>query len=333
MRLRLAFASLLLVLTACGGAGTAANVGGPENQGAQTKGGSRLLSAEEAVDLARYRSWIYPNVGAIAGVPKAREVLVSRLLWSDARPFLERVDPSGLKKAEFVPPTRKDTPPLPGSSSEVFVVVVRGPVVSDRGKVVADSLAMVVDRHAFVIYLVIGKPWDTVTPPRAQAMPLTAKNKLQDVSLARAQNEIGGMPLVEPKQLPASLGLTQINVNPPGAAVDPTGATFDFTSVTFIYSDQTNRLRLWISQTIFLYDAHVSGTTTSVAIGRARGRRYLMQRDGGQIVAFAWGRGNRSLYLAGEIGADLGEEALVSTAASIIVEGGRPPVPSTAPPS
>jgi hypothetical protein len=269
----------------------------------------------------------------VAGVPKAREVLVSRLFWSEARPFLEHVDPAGLKKAECVSPARKDRPPLPGASSEVFVVVVRGPVVSDRGKVVADSLAMVVDRHAYVIYLVIGKPWDTVTPPRAKATPLTAKNKLQDVSLARAQNEIGDVPLVEPNKLPDGLGLTQINVNPPGTAVDLTGATFDFTSVTFIYSDRTHRPRLWISQTIFLYDARVSGTTTSVAIGQARGRRYLMQRAGGQIAAFAWGRGDRSLYLAGEIGSDLSEEALVSTAASIVVEGGRPPVPSAASPS
>jgi hypothetical protein len=321
------------MFTACGGGGTATNAGGPEIQGAQANDRSRLLSAEEAVDLARYRGWIYPDVGVVAGVPKAREVFVSKLLWSEARPFLERVDPSGLKKAEYVPPARKDRPPLPDPSSEVFVVVVRGSVVSDRGKVVADSLAMVVDRHAFVIYLVIGKPWDTVTPPRAQAMPLTAKNQLQDVSLARAQNEIGGVPLVEPKELPASLGLTQINVNPPDAAVDPTGATFDYTSVTFIYSDRIHRSRLWISQTVFLYDAHVSGTTTSVTIGQAGGRRYLRQRDGGEIIAFAWGRGDRSLYLAGEIGTDLTEEALVSTAASIIVEGGRPPVPSAASPS
>jgi len=330
MRLRLVFASLLLVFTACGGAGSATNANGSENPGAHANGDSRLLSAEEAVDLARYRSRIYPDVGVVAGVPEAREVLVSRLLWSEARPFLERVDPSGLKKAEYVPPARKDRPPLPGSSSEVFVVVVRGPVVSDRGKVVADSLAMVVDRHAYVIYLAIGKPWDTLTPPRAKAMPLTAKNTLQDVSLARAQNEIGGVPLVEPKQLPAGFGLTQINVNPPGAVIDPTGATFEYTSVTFISSDRTHRPRLWISQTVFLYDTHVSGTTTSVAIGQARGRRYLTQRDGGQIVALAWGRGDRSLYLAGEIGSDLTEEALVSTAASIIVEGGRPPVPSAA---
>jgi len=212
-------------------------------------------------------------------------------------------------------------------------VVVRGPVVSDRGEVVADSLALVVDRHGYVIYLAIGKPWDTVTPRQAKAMPLTAKSNLQGVSLARAQNEIGGVPLVEPKQLPAGLGLTRINVNPRGAAVDPTGATFDYTSVTFIFSDRTHRPRLWISQTIFLYDAHASGTTTSVAIGQARGRRYLMHRDEGQIVALAWGRGDRSLYLAGEIGSDLTEEALVRTAASIIVEGGRPPVPSPTSPS
>ncbi len=148
MRLRLAFASLLLVFTACGGAGNATNAVGPEDQGAQANDGPRLLSAEEAVDLARYRSWIYPDVGVVAGVPKAREVLVSRLLWSEARPFLGRVDPSRLKKGEYVSPAGKDRPPLPGSSSEVFVVVVRGPVVSDRGKVVADSLALVVDRHA-----------------------------------------------------------------------------------------------------------------------------------------------------------------------------------------
>ncbi len=76
MRLRLAFASLLLVFTGCGGAVTASNAAGVESQGAQANGAPRLLSAEEAVDLARYRSWIYPNVGVVAGVPKARQVLV-----------------------------------------------------------------------------------------------------------------------------------------------------------------------------------------------------------------------------------------------------------------
>jgi hypothetical protein len=153
------------------------------------------------------------------------------------------------------------------------------------------------------------------------------------VSLARAQNEIGGVPLVEPERLPAGLSLTHINVNSPGAAVDPTGATFDYASVTFIYSDRTDRPRLWISQTVFLYDAHVSGMPTSVAIGQARVHRYLIQTDAGQIVAFAWGRGDRSLYLAGEVGTDLTEEALVRTAASMLVEGDRPPVPSAASPS
>ncbi len=333
MQLRLVFLSLLLLLTACGRVSETAGGAGPGSHGDELADGPRLLTAEEAIDLARYRGWHDPTVGVIAGVPNPTEVLVSRLPWSEARALLRRVDPSGLQRSEYVPPARKDQPKSLEPSTEVFFVVVRGPVLSDQGKVVADSVAMVVDRHAFVAYLAIGRPWDRVTPPGAQAMPLTTAHKLQDVSLARAQNEIGGVPLVEPKKLPEGMALTQINVNPPGARVDPTSATFDFTSVTFIYRDQTHRARVWISQTVFLYKPHVRTQATSVAIGNASGERYAMQQDGRQLIAFAWERGDRSLYLAGEVGTDLREDALVDMAASIVVDGPRPAVPIAASPS
>ncbi len=162
---------------------------------------------------------------------------------------------------------------------------------------------------------------------------MAAGPKLQDVSLARAQNEIAGTPLVEPKKLPQGITLTQININPVGTPVEPTRATFAYTSVTFIYSDGTQKPRVWISQATFLHSPRVSGTATSVAIGDARGLRYVIEQDGRRLIAFGWLRGDRSLYLAAEPGSDLTEDAVQGIGASVVVEGPRPPVPVTPPSS
>jgi hypothetical protein len=327
VKLRLVLASFLLLLAACGGGGSPAAAGGPAGAGTDVNDGHRLLTADEAVDLARYRAWHYQDVGVVAGVPQAREVLVSRLPWSEARDFLKRVDPSRFKKV-YVPRTR----PYLVDDTEVFVVLVRGPVISDRGSVVADSLAMVVDRRARVVYFEIGAPWDKAVPPHAQAMATSAGPRLQDVSLARAQNEISGTPLVEPRKLPGGISLLQININPGGTEVDPSQASFAQTSVTLIYSDGAQRPRIWLSQAAFLHKPRLSGTPTPVVIGASNGFRYRIDQDGRHILAFAWERGDRSLYLAADRGSDLTEEGVLATAASIVVEGARPPTPVAASP-
>jgi hypothetical protein len=329
MRLWLGLACVLCLLAACGGSGTAVPAG-PGIPAGQASEGPRLLTALEAVDLARYRGWHYPQVGVISGVPNAREVFVSRLTWKDARALLKEVDPAGLKRFEAAPKARRNGPPPPAQSAQVFIVVVRGPVLSDQGKIVADSLAMVVDRHARVIYLAAGKPWDGVTPPHAEAISPAIAHKVQDVSLARAQNEIGGVPLVEPGKLPEGFALAQVNINQSGSPVDPTETSFDYTNVTLIYGDREHQARLWISQAVFLHQPRVSGQATSVAIGKAHGKRYVMQKEGRRLIAFAWESGDRSLYLVGEVSPDLTEEALVGTATSIVVDGQRPPLPSAA---
>jgi hypothetical protein len=322
--LRLILASLILLLAACGGQ-PAAGLGGVAGARNEVFDGHQLLTAEEAVDLARFRGWHYRDVGVVSGVPTAREVLVSRLPWSEARAFLKRVDPEGYNSAHF-----PGGSPGVADETEVFLVVVRGPVLSDRGKVVADSMGMVVDRQARVLYLRVGKPWSSETPPKAEAMPVRTGPKLQDVSLARAQNEIAGTPLGEPRKLPSGLTLTQININPSGTEVDPSMATFAYMSVTFVYSD-TKRPRVWLSQTSFLQKPRVSGTSTSVTIGEAMGRRYVVDRDGRRLIAFEWLRGDRSLYLAAESGSDLAEDTVKAFGASVVVEGQRPPVPVAAP--
>ncbi|MBI3942063.1 MAG: hypothetical protein HY326_03550 [Chloroflexi bacterium] len=270
----------------------------------------RFLTAEEAVDLARYRGWLVP--GGVATVPEASEVLLAEMSWVDAKEFLEASSSVG-----FYPGAGRDR-----ATDRVFFVVVRGRVsnsMAGGAPILGTSLAMVLDKEAHAFYIGIGSPWGSLAPPASQQVPLQDVPNFQMVSYARAQNEFGS--LIEPLYLPQNLSLQRIDINPQPGRVDPSEGVLDRGSITFTYVDTAGEPRVWLTQTWLVSQPQVDVPGSAIQVSNHQGTRYSRQIKGGknsrQILSLAWQPGDRWIYLSAILGPDLTEAAVLDIAMSI----------------
>ncbi|MPZ14865.1 MAG: hypothetical protein GEU73_10665 [Chloroflexi bacterium] len=264
------------------------------------------LTAEDVVDLARYRGW---NVGDQAVyVPSVREALLAQMMWSEARDVLHRLHSPDLDSSRTV-----DSP-----DGAVLFVVLRGAVVAgtdDNAEAVAESLAMVFTRRGEVRYRGIGPPWDRADPPGSRRVAVTDGPKLDAVSHARAEVELGGA-LARP-QAPPVLSRGRIAVNPPGSHVDPTGAVVDRRSATFVYTDADQQPTVWVTQTSVLAELQVDGAGSRARPGCPPGVRYEWQDDRTGLLAFAWQQSDRLIVLSARLDTVISEHTLDRLAGSL----------------
>jgi hypothetical protein len=270
-----------------------------------------LLSPEEAVDLARYRGWLGP--GGAVYVPDPREAWVAELSWGEAEAFLREVDaPLGLDDPHA-------DPALP-----VLFVVLRGPV-SDRvgpgGQVVGEGLGFVEDLRGRARYVGVGAPWSLALPPGARSIPIPIGPTWNDVSLARAEAELGGAGLASLTQTPWPLRRTRVAINLAGEPVDATGATFSQISVTFAYADQQNVERMWLTQSTFTGTLSAPGELRlrelPLPVGSLPVREFRGDGPNGPFGAFAFQAGEHAFFLSLARDTDLADSDLTRAAGSI----------------
>lgn len=274
------------------------------------------LSAPEAVDLACFQGW--PVAGAPAYVPQPREAFVADLSYRDAQAFLQ----------QSASATDLPSGGPAGLLGHTLIVVIRGAVTAGPSTTATprgEGLVLVVDGDGTVRFVGIGSPWNTRVPPNAQLVPAPREPSRNNVSRARARIELAGAPLVELAHPPGGLSLGRIGINGERLPVDPTGALYPGRSLTLTYVDGTGFPHLWLSQSIGGGDAVVQRRPLprQPTIGVTHYGFYAGSLD---LEAYAWRRGDRSLYLTAEVSPDRSIETIAQTVLTLT----NPPATATA---